>query len=148
MQFQFGTSTSYGSTTPITAIGSGLADVPVRIAVQALKPSTTYHFRAVALVSTANTATGVNGPPLSWARIRRLSPRTRRRRPRRRFPRPGIATAITPTGATLNGTVNPEGTGTGVRFEYGTDTTYGTATPPQSIGAARPMCRSRPSSPG
>jgi hypothetical protein len=38
-------------------------------------------------------------------------------------------------GATLAAGVNPRGLATSVRFEYGTSTSYGTATPEQAIGA-------------
>ncbi len=44
------------------------------------------------------------------------------------------ATAITPTTATLNGSVNPKGTDTMVAFEYGTTTSYGSTTTSQDIG--------------
>jgi hypothetical protein len=38
-------------------------------------------------------------------------------------------------GATLNGTINPNGTDTQVYFQYGTTTSYGTTTTPQDIGS-------------
>ena len=38
------------------------------------------------------------------------------------------ASNITADGATLNGTVNPNGSTTGYYFEWGTDTTYGNTT--------------------
>lgn len=41
----------------------------------------------------------------------------------------GAATAISSTGATLNGTVNPESLATTWLFEYGTTTAYGTSVP-------------------
>ena len=44
------------------------------------------------------------------------------------------ATGITGTGATLNGTVNPEGSDTTVSFQYGTTTAYGTTTGTQDAG--------------
>jgi hypothetical protein len=47
----------------------------------------------------------------------------------------GGASDITDTGATLNGTVNPNGTDTQVYFEYGTTTSYGTTTAQQDIGS-------------
>jgi hypothetical protein len=47
----------------------------------------------------------------------------------------GNATAITPTSATLNGTVNPEGQATTYYFEYGTTTAYGSQTAMTSAGA-------------
>jgi sugar lactone lactonase YvrE len=40
----------------------------------------------------------------------------------------GAATAVTATGATLNGTINPQGTPTSYRFEYGTTASYGSLT--------------------
>ena len=38
-------------------------------------------------------------------------------------------------GVTLNATVDPEGTASGYRFEYGTGTSYGSSTEPDSLGA-------------
>jgi len=45
------------------------------------------------------------------------------------------ATNITANSATLNATVNPNGSATTVYFQWGTSTTYGNNTPPQSIGS-------------
>lgn len=45
------------------------------------------------------------------------------------------ATAVTTTGATLHGTVNPNGAATTVSFEWGTTTAYGQTTPGQAVGA-------------
>jgi GH25 family lysozyme M1 (1,4-beta-N-acetylmuramidase) len=45
------------------------------------------------------------------------------------------ATNVTISGATLNATVNPNGSNTVVHFEYGTTTAYGTSTSPISIGS-------------
>ncbi|MBI5104372.1 MAG: M36 family metallopeptidase [Solirubrobacterales bacterium] len=47
------------------------------------------------------------------------------------------ASAMTPAGATLNGLVDPNGTATDYRFEYGTTTSYGSVAPasPASAGA-------------
>ncbi|HQZ15224.1 MAG TPA: Calx-beta domain-containing protein, partial [Vicinamibacteria bacterium] len=45
------------------------------------------------------------------------------------------ATAVTDTEATWNGTVNPNGLATDAYFEYGLDTTYGSATTPSSAGS-------------
>jgi hypothetical protein len=39
------------------------------------------------------------------------------------------ATGVTSSGATLNGTVNPEGQSTTYQFDYGTTTSYGSSTP-------------------
>src|SRR3954447_2080905 len=46
-RFQWGRTTKYGNTTAVTSAGNGKADVPVDISLDALKPSTTYHFRLV-----------------------------------------------------------------------------------------------------
>lgn len=48
----------------------------------------------------------------------------------------GDATNITPTSATLNGTINPDGVEAFYQFEWGTDTTYGNVVPaaPVSVG--------------
>ena len=45
------------------------------------------------------------------------------------------ATAITGTGATLNGTINPNGLASTYYFEYGTTITYGTTTTTTSAGS-------------
>ena len=45
------------------------------------------------------------------------------------------ATSITTTGATLNGTVNPDGYATTGQFQYGATTGYGTTTAAQSVGS-------------
>lgn len=47
----------------------------------------------------------------------------------------GSATSVTETGATLNGTVNPEGSETKYAFEYGTTKSYGTKTAEASAGS-------------
>jgi hypothetical protein len=47
----------------------------------------------------------------------------------------GAATAITKTGATLNGTANPNGVATTASFQYGLTTAYGSTTPVQAIGS-------------
>ena len=47
----------------------------------------------------------------------------------------GDATAISGTGATLQGEVNPNGSATSHHFEFGTTTAYGSATPSQNSGS-------------
>jgi len=53
----------------------------------------------------------------------------------------GDASAIAPTSAALNGTVNAKSLDTAVRFEYGTTTAYGSQTPVQYVfdPSARPV---------
>ncbi|MCW2991452.1 MAG: hypothetical protein JWM73_2046 [Solirubrobacterales bacterium] len=50
--FEWGTTTDYGQTTPSTSASNGTADVPVDVSLDALAPSTTYHYRLVAGPST------------------------------------------------------------------------------------------------
>jgi hypothetical protein len=57
----------------------------------------------------------------------------------------GNATSITPTSATLNGTVNPEGQSTTYYFEYGTTTSYGSRTQAASAGAGTADVKVTPS---
>src|SRR5487761_1821837 len=47
----------------------------------------------------------------------------------------GAATAVTSTGATLNGTVNPNGHAAKCSFAYGLTTSYGTLTKAQQVAA-------------
>jgi hypothetical protein len=54
-QFQFGTSTSYGSSTAVTSAGSGTSATAVSSALTGLKPNTTYHYRIVATNATGTT---------------------------------------------------------------------------------------------
>lgn len=57
----------------------------------------------------------------------------------------GNATSITPTSATLNGTVNPEGQSTTYHFEYGTTTSYGSETQTASAGSGTADVKVTPS---
>jgi hypothetical protein len=52
-RFEWGRTTKYGNTTPVTQAGNGKADVPVDVSLDTLKPNTTYHYRLV--VSPVNT---------------------------------------------------------------------------------------------
>jgi hypothetical protein len=45
------------------------------------------------------------------------------------------ASGVTPTSATLNGTVNPDNLDTSYHFEYGLTSAYGSSTPAQSAGS-------------
>ncbi len=46
----------------------------------------------------------------------------------------GAATAVTTSSATLSGSVNPEGAGVAVSFQFGTTTAYGQSTAAQKLG--------------
>jgi hypothetical protein len=119
--FEYGTSTSYGTKTTAKSVGSGSSTTGVSISVTGLKPGTVYHFRLVA-TSAAGTGTGADmtfttsGPPVVAT---------------------GPANGIGATGATLNGSVDPNGHSTNWYFEYGPTTGYGTKTASRSAGSAR-----------
>ena len=92
-------------------------------ALTGLKPGTTYYDKVVA------TSTGGHD--------RRRDPELHHAG-RRPPPRPQAATGVTTTTATLNGSVNPQGSATTVTFVYGTDptlTTGTTTTTAQAIGS-------------
>jgi hypothetical protein len=57
-RFEWGRTTNYGHTTPVTSAGNGKADVPVDISLDTLKPNTTYHYRLVVLNAAAKTWDG------------------------------------------------------------------------------------------
>ncbi len=116
-RFEYGTDTSYGSVTPWFAGGNGTSDMAVNASITGLTPSTTYHFRIVARNS-AGTVTG-NDATFTTTSIAVALPTATT----------GSASSVTETTAVLSGTVNPQGAETRYRFEYGPDTSYGSATP-------------------
>ncbi len=119
--FDYGTSTSYGSTTPATSAGSGTTGTGVSATISGLVPGTTYHYRLAATNAsgTTNGADGVfttSGSPVPAAVT-------------------GSATNLSASSATLDGTVNPNGRATTWHFEYGASTSYGSNTPSQNAGS-------------
>ena len=117
--FEYGTTTSYGTSTPSTDAGAGTSDVSVSADLTGLTSSTTYHYRLVA-ASSAGTTDGTDQT------LTTTTP-------------PAVTvtgpTNITRSSAGLNGTVNPEGQATTYYYRYGTTTTYGLQTSPGSAGS-------------
>ena len=115
LSFEYGTSTSYGSTTnatPATIAGNIASSVSANIT--GLTASTLYHFRLKS-VSTGGTTyssdlifttTSIPSPTAST----------------------NAATNVSITTVTLNGSVNANGQTTSVTFEYGTTKSYGNIT--------------------
>jgi phosphodiesterase/alkaline phosphatase D-like protein len=108
--FQYGLTTAYG--TAVTATQSpvtGSVDTAVSRAITGLSNGITYHYRVVA-VNAGGTSygadqiftTGIIAPTATT----------------------NAATAVSTTSATLNGTINANGTGTTVTFQYGNTTNY------------------------
>ena len=121
--FEYGLTTSYGSTTTITSAGSGFTAVPVSAALTGLISGTEYHFR----VTATNSGGTVNGADTTFVAG---------------TPNPippivvtGVASNLGDTTATLNGTVNPAGSETTYQFEYGLTTSYGSTTTSTSAGS-------------
>ena len=117
--FEYGKTTSYGTSTTTTNAGSGTADVPVSAPLTGLTPNTTYHYRLVA-DNSAGTSRGTDGVFTTSSAVEAVTT---------------AATNVTLTSATLNGSVNPFGHATTWYFEYGTSTSYGTKTALQSAGS-------------
>lgn len=110
------------TTTANQAIGSGTSAVAVAQGIVGLQPLTTYYFQIVA----SNSLGITEGSILNFATL----------------PLPPTvvtvaASAVVPTGALLNGTVNPNGGATNARFEYSTDPGLSGSilTPVQSAGS-------------
>jgi Galactose oxidase, central domain/Kelch motif len=116
--FQYGTTTSYGSTTTAqTQTGCTYRSITANIS--GLSASTTYHFRIVA----ANSAGTTYGNDRTFTTLTATGPPVVTTNP---------ATNVTSSSATLNGSLNPHGLTTSVSFQYGTTTSYGHTTPIQS----------------
>ena len=120
---QYGTSTSYGSSTASTSVASGTSDVSVDASISGLSSSTTYHFRLVATNSAginygSDRTFSTSASPITSPTVTTSS-----------------ATSVSTSSATLNGTVNPNGASTTYYFQYGTTTYYGSFTSSTSAGS-------------
>jgi hypothetical protein len=120
--FEYGIDTNYGAQTAESDPLTGTGAVPATMTVNGLLPNTTYHVRIVG----TNAAGSITGNDQTF---------TTAAAPPTLDGAPAFASAITTTGATLNGTLNPNSSTTSYHFEYGTDTSYGTSTPGTDAGA-------------
>lgn len=125
-QFQYGTTTSYGSVAPASpaSAGSGTSDTPESASITGLSPNTVYHYR----VTATNSAGTTNGSDQTFTTSSAGQIPTVNTNP---------ATSVTSTGATLNGQVNPNGQATTYQFQYGTTQSLGSVAPatPASAGS-------------
>jgi hypothetical protein len=127
-EFEYGTSTSYGEHTPITALaGAAFEDQPATAALTGLQPSVVYHFRVVATNGTDTTF----GPDKTFTTLPPISVDQT------------FVSEVTDISARLEAELNPHGVASEYHFEY--DTTpyaegeggHGTAVPvPDSAVAA------------
>lgn len=118
VHFQYGRTTSYGSNTS-SQTKTGNTNQNVSANVSGLSVNSTYHFRIVA-TNSAGTTYGMDrtfttlsatGPPVAFT---------------------NPATLIASFSGKLNGRLDPHGLTTSVYFQYGTTTSYGLTTAPQS----------------
>ena len=118
--FQYGLTTSYGSTTTAQNSGSGSSLTALSGTIAGLSSSTTYHFQLVA-ASSSGTSYGLdttfrtpnNPPPVVIT---------------------GTASSTHYNGTTLSGTVNPNGVPVNSYFQYGRTVAYGTSTAVLAVG--------------
>ncbi len=114
--FEYGTSTSYGSTSAEGNAGSNFGRSEASMGITSLREGTTYHYR----IATWNV---VGKSTLSYGVDKTFTT------PRRPGVSPSSASSISEERATLNGTVNPYGLDTHYYFQYGTSTSYGLTAP-------------------
>jgi hypothetical protein len=114
--FDYGLDASYGASTADQSAGSGGSADPASDAATGLLANTTYHYRIVG--SNASGAILGNDQTFTTALAAPTVDGS-----------PAVASSITPTAATLNATVNPQGSPTTFHFEYGTTTAYGSTAP-------------------
>jgi hypothetical protein len=114
--YEYGLGNTYGSSTAAIDAGSGSGAVEAPGPVTGLTPNTTYHYRIVgsnasgSILGEDQTFTTAAAPPTVDGS-------------------PAFVTTITPTGARVHATVNPQHSLTTFRIEYGTTTAYGASTP-------------------
>ena len=108
VHFEYGTTTAYGNVTPDQVVGAGTVSVPV----SGLTPETTYHYQLV-----------VNGVPVADD-----EDFTTTANPKPPAVSDQRARDIGPSSATATASINPNGSATTYRIEYGTSTRYGKQT--------------------
>jgi hypothetical protein len=111
--FDYGTDTSYGASTADQSAGSGSSAVAVSDTASGLLANTTYHYRVVG----SNASGSILGDDQTFTTAP-AAPTV-----------DGSPPVATPSAATLNATVNPQGSPTTFHFEYGTTTAYGSTAP-------------------
>ena len=128
--FQYGTTTAYGGLSKSVNAGSGTSTVKALANLSGLNSGTTYHYRLAATNGsgtsfgadrTFTTTGGAPGKPPAPGPVVTTGP----------------ATAVSPTAATLTGTINPNGQATSYHFQYGTSTAYGSSTATATAGSGR-----------
>ncbi len=126
--FEWGTSQSFGNSTPQQFIGSGSFTTNFTYSISSLSPNTTYYYRAVSsngqgttygstYTFVTNSSTGTYGGTLPVVTT-------------------SGANGITSTAAVLNGFVTPNGNTTYAWFEYGRSQSLGFTVGNQDVGSS------------
>src|SRR6266576_2267 len=118
VSFQYGLTTSYGSTTPMQT-QNGNTSRPISASISGLTATQVYHFRIVA----RNDGGTSFGSDRTFTTLTTTGPPVVATNP---------ATLVASFSATLNGSLNPHGLPTTVQFRYGTPTSSGSTTPLQT----------------
>jgi uncharacterized repeat protein (TIGR01451 family) len=120
VSFEYGTTTNYGATTVVQAIGSGNSPVNVSNNLTGLTAGTLYHYRVNATNSVGPTI-GADGTFETSAPLPQITTKA--------------ASFVTTRSASINGDVNPNGLDTSVYFEWNDRSDLLTnATPSQNAG--------------
>jgi hypothetical protein len=118
----YGTTSSYGLSTPESSAISGSTPVAVKVTLSKLTQNTTYHYQLVA----TNAAGTARGGDHSLHTAQKPATPVASTRP---------ATQKGPLSAVVNGLITPRGLPTTVHFLYGPTTAYGAQTPDVGVGA-------------
>lgn len=113
--FNYGPTATYGHETPEEPAGAGSVALPVSASLTGLTPGTPYHYQ---LVAKNGAATIPGGDRTFTTEVAPGAPTATT----------GVASALTETQVTLQGTVNPDGRATEYHFEWGASTSYGQVT--------------------
>src|SRR3989441_11269050 len=124
--FEWGTTSSLGKRTDPQVFAVGTSSVTLVASIRELEPHTTYYFRAALYQGVAGAAV-INGDIKTFTTAGDAAPATNV------VAITGDATAVTSSGATLNGSINPGGGSLSVWFDWGTSTALGHRTEVQTI---------------
>jgi DNA-binding beta-propeller fold protein YncE len=119
--FEYGIDTTYGTSSPNVSAGGGSGNVAASATLSGLVPGVTYHFRVVGVNAQGSSVGGDETFTTDTAQVTVDG-------------QPAFGSAITTGGATLNGTLNPNGAATTYHFDYGLTAGYGSSTPGASAG--------------
>jgi hypothetical protein len=118
--FEYGTSSSLGSTTAAQSLGNAKTPQSIGAAIDNVVPGAKVYYRLKAVSAGGTTSSAVQSFTVPAEAPSATT---------------GGATSVTKSGATLGGTANPNGSATTAYIEYGKTSSYGTEVATQSLGA-------------